>query len=133
MGNDTITFLYYLKGDHHIFTIDNIDKNKTIDYLKKSIKEELRPDLDHVNATDIDLYEVPIPTTLREAYIQIENQKPLDPVNTIDEVFPSPAKKHIHVIVKVPGKLLPLIAIIFNPPPNTSSQSLLLITRETSY
>jgi Crinkler effector protein N-terminal domain len=114
MVSNTVTLFCLLKGDcnSRAFLAD-IDKNKTISHLQGLIKEERKSTLERVDATLLKLYQVSIPikdnTALQEAFDQLENQEPLDEVGTIDEVFPSPVKKHIHVIVKLPGKL-------FNPP-----------------
>jgi hypothetical protein len=72
-------------------------------------------------AAALNIYNVSIPCdtdALQEAYRQIEQHKipDLNPVKTIDEDFPSPAKNQIHIIVRVPGKLLSALPLLIAPP-----------------
>jgi Crinkler effector protein N-terminal domain len=121
MDSNTVALFCLLKGQ----SLSDSFKVKVYGYqdigdLKKLIKEKLRITLERVDAALLELYQVSIPiednTALQEAFNQLGDQEPLNSVDTIDEIFSTPVKKHIHVIVKVPGKLLPLIALPFNPP-----------------
>jgi Crinkler effector protein N-terminal domain len=120
MDSNTVALFCLLKGQslRNSFMVE-VYGNQDISDLKRLIKEEMRSTLERVDATLLELYQVSIPirdnTALQEALDLLENQEPLSVADTINKVFPSPARKHIHVIVNVFSKLLPLIALPFNP------------------
>jgi Crinkler effector protein N-terminal domain len=111
MSSDIVTLFCLLKDRplDSSFKV-NVCRDQSIYDLKNLIKEEMKPDLDHISAINLNLYQVSIPfkddTALEEIYQQLERNKPLYPHKIIDEVFSSPAEKHIHVIVKAPDSLL---------------------------
>ncbi|CAG8443941.1 6463_t:CDS:2 [Acaulospora morrowiae] len=88
------------------------DKIMTVDELKDVIKNRLYPLLDDVSVKDLTLYKVdintttqsPQRTTLNNPNYNIVNDlggQMLSPMDTMEEKFPAPTKKHIHVIVDV--------------------------------
>jgi Crinkler effector protein N-terminal domain len=108
MNSDTVVLYCLLKDQplHNCFEVE-VCRDQEVGDLRELVKETNKPALDRINAITIELYKVSIPsndnTALQEAYNQLENQEPLDPMDTIGEVFPSPIKRHIHLIVKIPG------------------------------
>ncbi|CAB4399663.1 unnamed protein product [Rhizophagus irregularis] len=89
------------------------DKNTTIDELRKVIWNEEVEVPKHVKAKDLILYQVDIDlntqnlkrTTLGNWDANIVNDlggQVLSPMDTIEEIFPVLANKHIYVIVCVP-------------------------------
>jgi Crinkler effector protein N-terminal domain len=110
MGNDTVPLFCLLKGRplENAFLV-RIRSDQYISDLKELIKRGMKPTLDHVHDTILEVYKVSIPRgdidALQEACHRIEQQEmpKLNSADTIDEAFPSPAKKQTHVIFNVPG------------------------------
>ena len=85
-----------------IFTVE-IPKNKNISILKKLIKEEKAPHLDHVAASDLYLWQVSFPID------DLPSKKPptvgpkLRLEKLLSDVFPSELDiNRIHVVARVP-------------------------------
>jgi hypothetical protein len=87
-----------------------VQKNDTVDDLKKLIKREKHPRFEDIAADELNLWAVSVPvddtTALKE--LALENNKDkgiqeLHPVKKISKVFPDePPDEHIHVIVVPP-------------------------------
>jgi hypothetical protein len=90
------------------FEVD-IEKDKSISYLKKVIKAEQPQTFANVDAKDLKLWKVTIPgdrdEQLRNLILQDSDE--LLAINDIGDYWPTtPPKKNIHVIVKLPRKCL---------------------------
>ncbi|KAF9895479.1 hypothetical protein BX616_009612, partial [Lobosporangium transversale] len=101
-----ITLFCIVDGDSTAFSVD-ILPNKTVDHLKKKIKEEQSPLFDNLRAQDLILFHVLIPSAPKRQIAlnnltadDEANKKPQeldDSTSEISEVFGStPAKKTIH-------------------------------------
>ncbi|EDR11781.1 uncharacterized protein LACBIDRAFT_313535 [Laccaria bicolor S238N-H82] len=93
-------------GDDHSRTfVVKIPKNESISFLRDLIKEKKAPHLNHIAASDLDLWAVSIPID----HLQTE----LENINLADQQKLSPTKKltsledvtddHLHVIAKAPA------------------------------
>jgi len=99
-----------MRGDdlNRIFPVE-IAPTKNVGDLKKAIKEEKKPTLDHLSADALDLWMVSIPVD--NAFK--ENLENLDfahgtllPTEELSTLFPkAPAKRQLHVVVKAPFSL----------------------------
>jgi len=80
-----------------IFTVE-IPKNKNISILKKLIKEEKAPHLNHVAASDLDLWPVFVPID------DLHSRKPSTAGPKLrSDAFPSEVDiNHIHVVARLP-------------------------------
>ena len=81
-----------------------IPLSDTISDLKKLIKEEKAPEFDDIAADKLKLWSISIPINDTEKLKNIEenSMQELFPTDEIADVFSTPLKKHIHVIVKQP-------------------------------
>ena len=86
-----------------VFTV-KIDKTENVSILKKLIKEEKASRLEHVDASDLDLWNVSIPmdSDAGERLENIDNFEPLKPLLSLLEVFPHVKGNHLHVLVRSP-------------------------------
>ncbi|KAF8624098.1 hypothetical protein AX17_007218 [Amanita inopinata Kibby_2008] len=91
-------------GYENVFSV-MIDKNKTVEDLKKAIKNE-EPDCKDVISSRIYLWHVSIPVdddfeeSCRNA--NLGGKKPLMPLMKLFEIFPSvPPRENLHVMIKV--------------------------------
>jgi hypothetical protein len=88
----------------------NIENGDTIGDLKRLVKEELRPALDDVVVSGLEVYKVSIPKggfeTLGEESRQINQGEntALDPTDIVGDVFSQLAAKSIYAIIKASGK-----------------------------
>jgi hypothetical protein len=90
-----------------------IPPTDTVDDLKKLIKKEKQNKFSNIDADELRLWADSIPiddaTALEE--LELKHEEALIPTDDIAEVFPeSPAKKHIHIIVKAPLGIIFLFA-----------------------
>jgi len=86
------------------FTIE-IPKNKTISILKKLIKEEKAPHLDHVAASDLDLWQVSFPIDDLHSKNPPTVGPKLRSERLLSDAFPSDLDTNrIHVVARVPGQ-----------------------------
>jgi Crinkler effector protein N-terminal domain len=105
MMSDTITIICLVQGQstQQAFAID-IDKTKLISHLKDRIKEKKQNDYCDIDADSLELWKVNIPSD--DATIQelggIAGKKLNDPTQDIGEIFKTPSKRHIHILVKCP-------------------------------
>ena len=86
-----------------VFTVE-VEKTKNVSILKKLIKEEKAPHLDHVAASDLDLWNVSIPMDVdTDAKLKnINNLEPLDALLRLSDVFPRVEESHLHILVQAP-------------------------------
>jgi hypothetical protein len=94
----------FVQGDdrNQVFSIE-IPNNKPISALKKAIKEEQKPTLDHVTADSLQLWKVSIPVdnNSRETLSQIvlRDEEAVSPVKRLTDVFSDrPKQGDLHVI-----------------------------------
>lgn len=114
----TIIFNCLIAGENpedNVFVVE-IDKHRSISFLRKTIKSELHPKLLNVCVTDIKLWKVNVPfNDKNEYYKAVKNFDKnsdissiggtyLRPISNINECFDQPGDKHIHIIVKLPCK-----------------------------
>jgi hypothetical protein len=90
---------------NNIFTVQ-ILCNKTVGDLRRAIKEETKPEFDHVPADTLVLWSVSILVDHQfrqnlDKFVSKE-QNPLSPVEVLSDVFPDPLKRHVHVVVQPP-------------------------------
>ena len=92
-----------------IFSVE-IYGDKNVAGLKKAIKEEKKPEFDHVAADSLDIWNVSIPTdgpaSINE---QVENLKVLKtksllPVKPLSDIFRNVVDEYLHVVVRDPSK-----------------------------
>jgi hypothetical protein len=90
----------------HIFPIE-IAESKTVGALRKAIKDEKRPAIDHLPADTLVLWKVSIPVNqnLTENLRKLDfvDESSLLPVKKLSKVFSDqPEDEHLHIIVRVP-------------------------------
>jgi hypothetical protein len=100
----------FVLGDdlNKAFTVE-IEKTKNVSILKDLIKEKKAFLLNHVDASDLDLWNVSIPAgdDADKRLRSINNLQPLDAFLRLSE-FPPVEESHLHILVQAPtnGKLL---------------------------
>src|SRR5258708_3115374 len=106
--SDMLDLNCWVLGDDpsHIFPIE-IAESKTVGGLKKAIKEEKKPEFDHVAADSLDLWKVSIPDdrNLKEniGKLDFDDEQPLSPMAKLSKVFAdAPEEMHLHIVVRVP-------------------------------
>src|SRR6266496_2764371 len=115
----TITLSCLVVGENpyeNVFEVD-IDNNKTVNRLKKAIKEEQLQTFANVDAKDLKLWKVDISLEKENKKLELVNTKinvnikeelggeELPPLSKISKHFISqPADEHIHIIVQRPVK-----------------------------
>jgi sulfite reductase alpha subunit-like flavoprotein len=89
--------------DQKVFTVE-VEKTKNVSILKKLIKEEKAPHLNHVATSDLNLWNVSIPMDddAGERLENIDNLEPLKPLLSLLQVFPHVEENHLHVVVRSP-------------------------------
>ena len=90
----------------HIFPVE-LQATKTMGALKKVIKEEKRPALDHVPTDTLTLWTVSVPADkdLEEKLekLNLEGKRPLQPLMKLSSLFADqPVDDHLNIIVKAP-------------------------------
>jgi hypothetical protein len=85
------------------FTIE-VEKTKNVSILKDLIKEKKASRLEHVDASDLDLWNLSIPmdSDAGERLENIDNFEPLKPLLSLSEVFHHVEGNHLHVVVRSP-------------------------------
>ena len=100
----------FVLGDdlRKLFTVE-VEKTKNVSILKDLIKEKKAPHLDHVAASDLDLWNVSIPVgdDADKRLRSISNLQPLDAFLRLSEFSPV-EEGYLHILVQAPtnGKLL---------------------------
>jgi len=89
-----------------VFTV-KIPKTENVSILKDMIKEKKAPHLDHVAASDLDLWQVSIPIDDLETELRNINlggyQKLSPPSKKLTTFFTDASDDCLHVIAKAPG------------------------------
>ena len=91
-----------------VFTV-KVPKSDNVSVLKKMVKEENAPHLDHVAAKDLILYKVSLSSADVDARLKEDNADlkanttvtriPLQPLEEMKDVFPEPLQKsHVHIL-----------------------------------
>ena len=95
----------FILGDDlkKVFTVE-VEKTKNVSILKDLIKEKKASRLEHVDASDLDLWNVSIPMddNAGERLENIDDREPLKPLLSLSEVFPHVDENHLHVVVRSP-------------------------------
>ncbi|KAF9113079.1 hypothetical protein BGX30_007091, partial [Mortierella sp. GBA39] len=113
------------------FSVD-IDQTKTVDHLKKFIKNEIPDTFNGVDAKDLTLWRVSILITRDNSEIPIlfnniakEEKEKLHPADDLSDIFDEkPPKKTIHIIVQRPSQVhAPIPARALTPLPGSLSES----------
>ena len=88
------------------FTVE-IEKTENVSILRDRIKEKKAPHLNHVAASDLDLFQVSLPLD-GDVDAILQNTRPLRPLLPLSKGFPSVEGNRLHVIVRVPtnGELI---------------------------
>jgi hypothetical protein len=117
--SNTITLICLVHGDRvrRAFPVD-VDKSKTIGHLKKLIKQELPNSFCDVDAKELALWKVSIPSkdgdALRDFYADEDEE--LDPTRKISKYFTTdPDDEHIHVIIERPPTTDGIFLFCFHP------------------
>jgi hypothetical protein len=98
----------FLLGDHldRIFTV-KVPNTDNVSILKDLIKEKKAPHLDHVAASDIDLWQVSFPIDDLNTELLNTNfagySKLSPPTMQLNTFFTDVADGYLHVIAKAPG------------------------------
>jgi hypothetical protein len=104
--SSTITLICLVHGDRvrRAFPVD-VDKSKTIGHLKKLIKQELPNSFCDVDAKELALWKVSIPSNDADALrdFDADEDEELDPTLGIEDYFQVvPSKGYIHIIIERP-------------------------------
>jgi len=98
----------FVQGDdrNQIFSVE-IANNKSISALRDAIKEKKKPQLDHVTADSLHLWDVSIADDddgFEEKVSKVvREQTKLSPVDQLSDVFSGElVRKHVHIVVKSP-------------------------------
>ena len=90
----------------NIFSVE-LQRRKTVDDLKDSIKGKKAPRFNNIAANELALYQVSIPDTdgFEETVktINLEGMKGMSSTEVLSQAFPSVAPRHVQVIVRVPS------------------------------
>jgi hypothetical protein len=97
-------------GDHPDLVIEvEIGENKSVAMPKDAIKEKLKPDLNHVTARFLTLWNVSNKSILADEEIQdhidvldLEDETSLSPLKLLGAEFSRLEQKHVHVVVEPP-------------------------------
>ena len=86
-----------------MFTL-KIPKTENVSVLKDLIKEKKASLLNHIDASDLDLWNVSIPVDddAVERLKRINNLKQLEPLLRLSDVFPRVEESHLHILVQAP-------------------------------
>ena len=96
----------FVLGDKedNVFTV-KIPKTDNVGILKKMIKEENAPHLDHVAAKDLELWKVSFPID-DHASKKSQTEPPLKPNKRLSSLWhDNPSDDDLHILVKAPGML----------------------------
>jgi hypothetical protein len=91
-----------------MFTVE-LPKGKTVSILKDLIKERKAPHLNHVAASDLELWEVSFPID-DHASKKSPTDPPLRPDKRLFSLWHgNPSDDDLHILVKAPGMLQPFL------------------------
>jgi hypothetical protein len=89
----------------HIFPV-KINKAESVGTLKKAIRDDQKPAFDQVPATTLTLWKVSLPVdgSLEQSIdeLNLVDGEALLPVEELSEIFPDPARKYLHIVVRCP-------------------------------
>jgi hypothetical protein len=92
-----------------VFTV-KINKTENVSILKDLIKEKKAPHLDHVDASDLNLWNVSISMDddVDERLKNVNNLEPLKPLLPLSQVFSRVEESHLHILIQAPtnGELI---------------------------
>ena len=97
---------YLLGDDVKRYFVVEIEETKAVSILKDLIKEKKAPHLDHVSASDLEIWKVDLPIlNLKDGLDEIElnDDNSLSQHQRLSEVFSNLVSGHLHVIAKAPG------------------------------
>lgn len=80
-----------------------VNREDTIGELKELIKEQCRPEMDHIASRHLKLWKWN-KSVRKVTDADLNTTNSLDPMDTVDDVFEndSPQRKVIHIIIKAP-------------------------------
>jgi hypothetical protein len=106
----TLQLNCWMHGDDvcQVFEI-KIPNTESVSALKKVIKDEKKPALDHVTADSLTLWKVSIPVGRRLRYtlanVDLTDETSLSSVDDLVDVFSdAPPHKDLHIVVKPVGE-----------------------------
>ncbi|KAG0221957.1 hypothetical protein BGW42_007048, partial [Actinomortierella wolfii] len=108
MTTTTLTLFCLTDGEANAFSVE-IEPTKTVDSLKKLIKEEKANDFHDVDADKLSLWRVSVPVLPKKDrkpiwLANVPKKEELDETDDIADVFTDvPPKKTIHIIVQRPA------------------------------
>lgn len=110
------TIFCLLVGEDVPFSI-KIAKNETVGHSKGLIKEAMKPELDHIDANELDLYymEITDDSHMTRTVIQRMSENPprLRVTRKLEDIFDgNPKEETIYIVVVPPGEFYVLLAII---------------------
>ena len=86
-----------------------VSRSQTVHYLRKAVKDEKKPALDHIATNSLDLWKVSMPIDKNvDAKLRVINLhhgpvKELLPTQRLSQVFSTPPlEDHLHIIVQLP-------------------------------
>lgn len=86
------------------FTVE-IQKTKNVSILKDEIKKKRARRLSDVDASDLELFQVSIPTNDNaEEIFKNLDQRPLNYLSRLSQLFPFVEENSLHIVVEVPAK-----------------------------
>ena len=101
----------FVLGDdlRKLFTVE-VEKTKNVSIFKDLIKEKKASCLEHVDASDLNLWDVSIPMD-GDTDVKLKNIYNLEPLNALlrlSDVFLRVKESHLHVLVQAPinGELI---------------------------
>ena len=106
-----LSLICYLLGDNlkRYFVVE-VEETKTVSVLKDLIKEKKASQLKDVDASDLDVWKVDLSIPLLKKNLdelKLDDNNSLSPADELSEVFGSPARKHVHIVIKSPSVAKP--------------------------
>jgi GTPase Era involved in 16S rRNA processing len=103
-----LSLLCYVRGDNYnrVFNV-KVPREEYVATLKKLIKEELKPDFDHIRADSLSLWNVSILHSERlqeDVESALAAESPLKASLSLKKFFPEqPEEEHVHIVVSPPS------------------------------
>ena len=105
-----LSLVCYLLGDNvKRYFIVKIEETETVSILKDLIKEKKAPHLDHLAASDLDVWKVNLPiSNLKQSLgkIELDDDSSLSQSHKLSQVFSTPLVselEHVHIVIKSPS------------------------------
>ena len=108
----SLNFVFRVDEKPNLYFTVKILKTKNVSILKRLIKEELSPCLNHVDAAELVLSQVSLPVDNLEESLKNVDLAQLDPLLRLSDVFPRVEEKRLHVIVQAPTDSKPTSAFL---------------------